>query len=71
MHVVDQCEVLSFLVLVAEAFYLPSKRWLAVIIASLSDVVWQLFCVSPPRSNHCTERGPVIKLGPGMCCSPQ
>ncbi len=36
---VDQWEVLSFLGLVPEVFFLPSKRCLAIVLASLSDGV--------------------------------
>jgi len=55
--------------LVLEIFFLPSKRRLAVVLASLSDAVEQFVCVSSPRSNQnaanlCplsrTEKGPAI-----------
>ncbi len=43
---------MSFPGFVPKVFFLPSKRCLAVILASLSDGVGQFAYVSPPRSNQ-------------------
>lgn len=61
-------EVLSFPGLVLRIFFLPSKRYLAVVLASLSDGAGQFAYVSPPRSkSKCSKHFSTVVVREGPC----